>query len=388
MSWCLERASTPKEYHVFVSIPRPPQGRTLSLSSMFINLLLALLALSAAASAPTHLIVLQHGLAGRVTDLRFLQESLQSLGQQDVLVHCGTCNEGCTTDGIAAGGRRLAAEVLALVAANPGLRRLSLVGNSLGGCYVRYAAAELLDEHGHSMAGGLKAHTLVTTCAPHLGVRRYLFVPLPPPVLALGRFLVGQTAEDLLLRDAAGQGGSPLLYQMSRPSSRHGRALRAFERRRLYANLKGDFMVPFGTAAIETGRWGAGIRDEQLASDFYSTGRAGIDFVDRRVCDGDEDGIAVVCEVPAEHARGDELADATPPDDATLEEAMRRGLSACSWSKVAVSFRGATTASPLAHNRLPALRREGWRRPLQWVEQPQLGDPIMTHAARYILQLE
>jgi predicted esterase YcpF (UPF0227 family) len=44
-------------------------------------------------------------------------------------------------DGVPAGAARIADEVRAVVAANPSLVYISLVGNSLGGIYARYAAA-------------------------------------------------------------------------------------------------------------------------------------------------------------------------------------------------------------------------------------------------------
>ena len=58
----------------------------------------------------------------------------------------------------------------------------------------------------------------------------------------------------MLLRDAhaADASAEPLLVAMSRPDGPPGRALAAFRTRRLYANMIGDFMVPFGTAAIGT----------------------------------------------------------------------------------------------------------------------------------------
>jgi len=44
--------------------------------------------------------------------------------------------------------------------------------------------------------------------------------------------------------------------------------------------------------------------------------------------------------------------------------------------------------NPLAHNKLAALRREGWRRGIEAVEAAHEGKPIMEHAARYILGTE
>jgi len=64
---------------------------------------------------------------------------------------------------------------------------------------------------------------------------------------------------------------------------------------------------------------------------------------------------------------------------------MRRALERCGWSKVACSWRSATTAAPIAHNKLPALRREGWRRGFEALEGADEGRPVMVHAADYLL---
>ena len=39
----------------------------------------------------------------------------------------------------------------------------------------------------------------------------------------------------------------------------------------------------------------------------------------------------------------------------------------------------------MAHNKLPALRRDGWRRAFEWVEQAHEGEVVMEHAARFIV---
>ena len=66
-----------------------------------------------------------------------LRTDMRHTVSAQVLVHSASANEGRTRDGVAAGGRRLAAEVEQLVtdAARRGdsLRTISLVGNSLGG---------------------------------------------------------------------------------------------------------------------------------------------------------------------------------------------------------------------------------------------------------------
>ena len=64
---------------------------------------------------------------------------------------------------------------------------------------------------------------------------------------------------------------------------------------------------------------------------------------------------------------------------------MRAGLEGCGWSKVGCAWASAGTATPVAHNKLPALRREGWRRAFEWVEQAQEGVPVMEDAARFVV---
>ena len=348
-----------------------------------------------ASGAPTHLVVLQHGLYGNPCNLQEMQQQLHALGGGQVLAHLATSNEGRTRDGVAAGGRRLADEIRVLVNANPSLRTISLVGNSLGGLYVRAAATELLEQaagKGGGLMANLEPRVLVTTACPHLGVRRYTYLPLPEFLTPAGRLVAGRTADELLLRDkAAGGGGGggggetggggeavPLLVAMSQPQSPHVLALRRFTRRRLYANLRGDFMVPFGTAAIEGAGWAAGVGDATRAKYFYE-GAPDLSFIDQSVCTGAADGVAVVRECAAEGGSGDQAG------SAEMEELMRRGLSSVGWSKVAVAFRGATTLTPLAHNKLPALRRPGWRRAFEWVEQAHEGRVVVEHAVRYIL---
>ena len=137
-------------------------------------------------------------------------------------------------------------------------------------------------------------------------------------------------------------------------------------------------MVPFGTAAIESGEWSAGLFDARLETGFTHRADGTVVFRDDRVCSGESDGIAAILD--------GELAPspAAPSPDADYEERMRHNLALCApWQKVGVRF-GSTKWLPFAHNRLPALRRPGWRRGFEWIEQAHLGRGVMTHAARYI----
>ena len=137
----------------------------------------------------------------RARHVRDAHLTCPTLCLHQVLVHAASSNQGRTRDGVAAGGRRLAAEVERVVAdvAHRGgsLRSISLVGNSLGGLYARHAAAELWDAQSGRIAG-LEPDAFVSVGCPHLGVRRYTFLPLPPPLQALGPLVAGRTADDLV----------------------------------------------------------------------------------------------------------------------------------------------------------------------------------------------
>ena len=69
------------------------------------------------------------------------------------------------------------AQIKRLVSANPFLRDISIVGNSLGGLYARYAVSLLYEPRAKSIAG-LRPKTFMTVATPHLGVRRFLVVPV------------------------------------------------------------------------------------------------------------------------------------------------------------------------------------------------------------------
>ena len=342
------------------------------------------LVLAAAIGTVRHLVVLQHGLYGSRTNLAVLEDACRRIGGKDVMVLSASCNEGRTRDGVARGGIRLAAEIRSVAALHPSLRSLSCVGNSLGGLYVRYAVAELCDADG--LMAGMTPEACVTIGCPHLGVRRYTFLPLPNSLASAGRLVAGQTADDLLLRDVGGEDGQPVLMTMASAGSPYIRALRAFRQRRAYANVRGDFMVPFGTAAFEDPDvWGAGCFDASRVAEFARRGSGQISFADPAVLDGSADGIGAIRDVPG---RTDENMVAPTHNDGRegREEArMRRELESCGWTKVGVSFRTAGTFSPVAHNRLAALRRAGWRRVFAWIERAHEGRPVMEHCAQFLV---
>jgi hypothetical protein len=207
-----------------------------------------------------HLIVLVHGWKGNPSEMESLRELLLLRGEEKeshktnvfkrkerTLVHSAVCNDGQTHDGIEAGGTRLANEINNLIQELWNREsqnvRISLVGNSLGGLYARYALS-LIQWQGHRKKQMIIPHHFVTTATPHLGIgHQQTYLPLPrfveiPIAHAIRRtgkdlFRISNIIEDMTLDD-----------KFTAPLSR-------FRRRIAYINVYGtDFQVPTPTAAF------------------------------------------------------------------------------------------------------------------------------------------
>mmetsp|Transcript_8450 Transcript_8450/g.11000 ORF Transcript_8450/g.11000 Transcript_8450/m.11000 type:complete len:480 (-) Transcript_8450:331-1770(-) len=353
----------------------------------------------ATTDTPEHLIVLVHGLEGTPEDLAYLSKVLTERAERtdkSVLVHCARANHRRTRDGVVRGGKRLASEIESVVKAYPSLKELSLVGNSLGGLYVRYAASLLQDnedrpatpesEEAYSakspsrgtMAGGLIPNTFMTIATPHLGVRRFTYIALPDFVHPLADVAVGQTGKDLFLRDSK---TDPLLLKMASTPEFLGPLLQ-FQRRRAYANVKGDFMVPFGTAAFApTG----GSFDEIVLPSNPSQQRS-LNLVPfkRRgnfAPFGRRQKEKIIWEYRTKRSfdykrQVPEVGD-IGRKGRNLEVVMAENLDSCGWSKVGVDFGGLL---PFSHNMICALSRNQMTTKIF-----KTGQPVMDHAAEYIL---
>lgn len=98
-----------------------------------------------------HLVVLCNGLMGSSNDLTYLAQKLRDEGY---LVLQSKANElQHSLLGIADGAKKLKEEVLTVKSKNPKLERISLIGNSLGGLFARYAVMLLFDETSNTMHG-------------------------------------------------------------------------------------------------------------------------------------------------------------------------------------------------------------------------------------------
>lgn len=249
----------------------------------------------------THFCFLLHGHRGLSKDLTYMQVMMQRVAMtqkqqrdsHDMVVHSSVCNEGKTTDGIQNGGERLVqemrevilqemikrhAELLLLLAEeeeeviitkNADMKTserqpttehtkiydltLSILGNSLGGLFGRYAIAKLIERHCVWEAETkcwildnrfrLHLNTFCTTATPHLGVSRHTYVKIPRTAEIGVAHALGATGKDLFrLND--------LLHVMA-TSPTFLKPLSQFRKRVAYANAYGtDFPVPASTAAF------------------------------------------------------------------------------------------------------------------------------------------
>jgi hypothetical protein len=169
-----------------------------------------------------HVIFLVHGHRGYSTDLAYLRDQIASVASEKlktyqqslVLIHSVKCNEGRTDDGIRNGGERVAQEMREYIEqkvcslkdddnVHVGEVTLSLVGNSLGGLYSRYAISKLKDHLEQTAADNgtpfginnqpsdetfmfidgnrtkLHFNVFCTTASPHLGVADHTYIPMP-----------------------------------------------------------------------------------------------------------------------------------------------------------------------------------------------------------------
>jgi pimeloyl-ACP methyl ester carboxylesterase len=118
-------------------------------------------------SNSTHLIVFVHGWLGNENELSYLRRSMEQHAAEqkydNIVYHSAKCNAGKTNDGIEAGGNRLAEELTQVLHEMEGRVFLSLVGNSLGGLYIRHAIAHM------GSNDNVTPFLFCTISTPHLG---------------------------------------------------------------------------------------------------------------------------------------------------------------------------------------------------------------------------
>eukprot|EP00571_Detonula_confervacea_P013231 CAMPEP_0172297290 /NCGR_PEP_ID=MMETSP1058-20130122/371_1 /TAXON_ID=83371 /ORGANISM="Detonula confervacea, Strain CCMP 353" /LENGTH=606 /DNA_ID=CAMNT_0013006423 /DNA_START=270 /DNA_END=2090 /DNA_ORIENTATION=- len=337
----------------------------------------------------------------------------------EIVVHSVKCNVGKTSDGIRNGGTRLANEIVDFIRTDVEKRladggenkgeneedtkhvTYSIVGNSLGGLYARYAVSllpyQLRLQQGTKMLN-LHPNIFCTTATPHLGVSRHTYLPIPRIAETIIGTGMGTTGRDLfrlnsekdLASAAAGgimnaaAGGVRRLSAMRRGESngdidganadilrnnegdeleciihnmcvqdKYLTPLRNFRQRIAYANAYGtDFQVPTLTAAFLNEKSGVGhfvVASRQASS---AEGKAGGNEETGEEQEGLPPFIVAVLRTEKQsqpqsptksNSRG------VTPSDELLR--MSQSLDALGWTKIFIDVRDRIPVSGLARPR-------------------------------------
>ncbi|KAL3422474.1 lipid particle protein [Phlyctema vagabunda] len=200
-----------------------------------------------------HLCVLVHGLWGNPNHLEVMAKSLREKHPQESLhILVAKRNSGSFTyDGIELGGERVCHEIEQeienLGKAGQEIKRLSVVGYSLGGLVARYAVG-LLDSKG--FFDKIKPVNFTTFATPHLGVRTPLRGWHNHIWNVLGARTLSTSGRQLFTIDKFRDTGRPLLEVLADPESIFIKGLAKFERRTLYTNIVNDRSAVHYTTGI------------------------------------------------------------------------------------------------------------------------------------------
>mmetsp|Transcript_32229 Transcript_32229/g.78327 ORF Transcript_32229/g.78327 Transcript_32229/m.78327 type:complete len:583 (+) Transcript_32229:254-2002(+) len=240
----------------------------------------------------THFLFLMHGHRGQSKDLAYMHTVMQRIAatkkkrmsragspsrrgrlsktdpnpvKHDMVVHNAVSNEHKTDDGIQNGGDRLVEEMRQVIEDEMEKRHpnskdvfditISILGNSLGGLYGRYAIAKLVERHCVRDGKGanscwildgryrLHLNVFCTTATPHLGVSKHTFLPIPRTAEIAAATIMKDTGKDLFRMN-------DLIHTMATCPT-FLRPLANFRKRIAYANaFNTDFPVPTATAAF------------------------------------------------------------------------------------------------------------------------------------------
>ncbi|OJJ51704.1 hypothetical protein ASPZODRAFT_452842 [Penicilliopsis zonata CBS 506.65] len=200
-----------------------------------------------------HLCVLVHGLWGNPSHLDYVASALRERHNEDRLVVLAVKrNAGTFTyDGIELGGERVAHEIEEtlekLASEGYKIKKLSVVGYSLGGLVARYALG-LLGARG--WLDKLEPVNFTTFVSPHVGVRTPLKGIQNHIWNVVGARTVSMSGRQLFMIDTFRDTGKPLLSVLADPESIFMQALSKFKNRCAYGNIVNDLSTVFYTTGI------------------------------------------------------------------------------------------------------------------------------------------
>ncbi|GLI73101.1 hypothetical protein PoHVEF18_001311 [Penicillium ochrochloron] len=200
-----------------------------------------------------HLCVLVHGLWGNPSHLDYVASALRERHDEDTVhILCAKNNSGnWTYDGIELGGERLAHEIEEtlekLDKKGQKIKKLSIIGYSLGGLVSRYAIGLL---HAQGWLEKVEPVNFTTFATPHVGVRTPLKGIRGQIWNGLGPKTVSVSGQQLFMVDSFRNTGRPLLSVLADPESIFIQGLKKFRNRSVYANVVNDRTVVFYTSAL------------------------------------------------------------------------------------------------------------------------------------------
>lgn len=314
-------------------------------------------------STADHLIVLCHGLGGNHQELAYLERKLSEKSKsRDLILNSKRNAEDLATLGILKCAEELAEEITEEVAKYPNLKRISLVGMSLGGLMQR-AAAKLLYDPERKTIAGLIPETFMGIASPFVGVKNNTFLPIPKFIQKMMAWQFGQSGTELFFFDSE----NPLIMQMCL-NEEYLTPLASFKRRILYAALVGDFMVLLETGAI--------LESDEVSElrSAYAQESGIVATIDRT--------LENVGRVVEEEKQGAEKKLSVDPDNPPFSQ-MKKALNSLGWLKIIVNFR---FLLPMAH--LAIVANERWSEGFRALMGLDDGQCVMDDAAERLNLIE
>lgn len=185
--------------------------------------------------------------------MRSVAKALREQHSADKLyILCTKRNSGSFTyDGIELGGERVCLEIqdeLEAIKTRGGkIKKLSVVGYSLGGLVARYAIGLL---YAKGVLDDLECMTFTAFASPFLGVRTPLQGTANHIWNVLGARTLSTSGRQLFTIDKFRDTGRPLLAVLADPSSIFIKGLAKFQRRTLYTNITNDRSAVHYTTGI------------------------------------------------------------------------------------------------------------------------------------------
>ncbi|KAL4810064.1 putative serine esterase-domain-containing protein [Aspergillus unguis] len=202
------------------------------------------------AAKADHLCVLVHGLWGNPSHMNTIATALRKQHDESQLhIIAAECNNGnLTYDGIEVCGERLANEIEETLdkskADGQKIKKLSVVGYSLGGLISRYALGLL---YARGRMDDLEPVNFTTFATPHLGARAPVRGAANLLFNGLGARTVSSSGRQMFLTDTFRDTGKPLLSVLADPDNIFIEALKRFRCRSVYGNVVNDRTTPFYT---------------------------------------------------------------------------------------------------------------------------------------------